>query len=113
MQDMVELKRRGVPFPRTSLVPDAGFPVNYGQKGSLDAEIVADCTGNLTSFDSGTVRNVIPDSACCTLALDMNAATAGPVSYTHLPKFPGHTLIPLVSRFAAAIIAQIAALDHT
>lgn len=77
MQDMVELKRRGVPFPRTSLVPDAGFPVNYGQKGSLDAEIVADCTGNLTSFDSGTVRNVIPDSACCTLALDMNAATAG------------------------------------
>lgn len=77
MQDMTELKRRGVPFPRTSLVPDAGFPVNYGQKGSLDAEIAVECAGNMTSFDSGTVRNVIPDSARCTLALSMEEAEAG------------------------------------
>ncbi len=76
MQDMAALRRMGVPFPRTSLVPDAGFPVNYGQKGSLNAEIVAECTGNLLAFDSGTVRNVIPDSACCTLDVQYEAACA-------------------------------------
>lgn len=76
MQDMVELGKRGVVFPKTSLVPDAGFPVNYGQKGSVDAEISADCRGTLTAFDSGTVRNVIPDRAECVLALEAGAVAA-------------------------------------
>lgn len=77
MQDMAELKKRSVPFPHTSLVPDSGFPVNYGQKGSLGAEIAAECTGNLKAFDAGTVRNVVPDKASCILDMDINTAKAG------------------------------------
>lgn len=76
MQDMAELVKRGMKFPKTSLVPDAGFPVNYGQKGSIDAEISAPCAGNLLAFDSGTVRNVIPDKAECVLACDAKSVEA-------------------------------------
>ena len=73
MQDMQYLKESGMAFPRVSLVPDAGFPVNYGQKGSIDAELHFACEGNLLSFDAGTVRNVIPDKATCTVALPPDA----------------------------------------
>ena len=68
MQDMKALRERGFAFPRLSLVPDSAFPVNFAQKGSLDGEISCPCTGNLLSLDSGTVRNVIPDLAECTLS---------------------------------------------
>lgn len=68
MQDMKHLAEAGMPFPKISLVPDAGFPVNYGQKGSVDATFAIPCTGNLIQLDAGTVRNVIPDLAQCTVA---------------------------------------------
>ena len=61
MHDMRALRERGHAFPRLSLVPDAGFPVNYGQKGSLNGFIRADAEGNLISFDAGSAHNVIPD----------------------------------------------------
>lgn len=70
MQDMQKLLDAGFRFPKLSLVPDAGFPVNFAQKGSLNAEIISSCGGNLTSFDSGSVRNVVPDLAECTVAMD-------------------------------------------
>ena len=74
MQDMKHLVEAGLTFPKISLVPDAGFPVNYGQKGSLDANLAIPCTGNLIRFDAGTVRNVIPDLAQCTVAVDVDIA---------------------------------------
>lgn len=67
MQDMKYLAENGVPFPKFSLVPDAAFPVNYGQKGSVDADLAIPCKGNLVQLDAGTVRNVIPDLAECTV----------------------------------------------
>ncbi len=70
MQDMTALLERGVTFPKLSLVPDSSFPVNFAQKGSIDAEISIPCEGNLLAFDAGTVRNIVPDHAECTLALD-------------------------------------------
>jgi len=76
MQDMKLLLDKGMQFPKVSLVPDAGFPVNYAQKGSVDAEIAADCAGNLLALDAGSVRNVIPDKAQCTVALDASAVQA-------------------------------------
>lgn len=76
MQDMQALRQRGLRFPQVSLVPDAGFPVNYAQKGSVDAELAIPCEGNLLSFDSGTVRNIIPDLAECTVAMDAAQAQA-------------------------------------
>lgn len=69
MQDMQHLLDSGMRFPKVSLVPDAGFPVNYGQKGSMDAELSFPCEGKLCAFEAGTVRNVIPDRAECVLSL--------------------------------------------
>lgn len=70
MQDMSVLLEQGVKFPKLSLVPDSGFPVNYAQKGSIDAELTIPCEGTLLAFDAGTVRNVVPDHAECTLSPD-------------------------------------------
>lgn len=72
MEDMKYLVDSGVPFPKMSLVPDAGFPANYAQKGSVDADLTMECTGNLIRFDAGSVRNVIPDLAECTLTEDIS-----------------------------------------
>jgi len=76
MQDMQALRRMGHRFPGTSLVPDAGFPVNYAQKGMVDGAIVTPCAGNLLQFDAGSVRNVIPDEAVCVVAADVEAVRA-------------------------------------
>lgn len=70
MQDVQALLERGETFPKTTLVPDAAFPVNYGQKGSVNAYISADCTGNLLKFDAGSAFNIIPDKAECVVASD-------------------------------------------
>ena len=82
MQDMAALRARGHVFPRTSLVPDAGFPVNYAQKGMVDGAITAPCAGNLLSLDAGSVRNVIPDEAVCVIAAELAAVQAALI---HLP----------------------------
>lgn len=76
MQDMKKLLEMGVPFPKMSLVPDAGFPVNYGQKGSVDANLAIPCEGNLIQLDAGSVRNVIPDLAQCTVSVDTQTVQA-------------------------------------
>ena len=72
MQDMQRLKEQGLRFPKVSLVPDAGFPVNFGQKGSVDATLHFPCEGNLLRLDAGSVRNIIPDLAQC--VVDMPVA---------------------------------------
>lgn len=76
MQDMQALRKMGHRFPDTSLVPDAGFPVNYAQKGMIDGALTAPCAGNLLALDAGSVRNVIPDEAVCIVAADMDAVRA-------------------------------------
>lgn len=67
MQDMIALKEKGFAFPKISLVPDAGFPVNYGQKGFIDADLSIPCEGNLLSFAAGNARNTIPNQAEATI----------------------------------------------
>ena len=76
MQDMAALRKMGHRFPDTSLVPDAGFPVNYAQKGMIDGAITIPCQGHLLSLDAGSVRNVIPDKAVAVIAADINAVRA-------------------------------------
>lgn len=71
MQDMLMLREAGYQFPQMSLVPDSAFPVNFAQKGSVDADFSCDCEGNLVQFDAGSVRNVIPDYAVCTVTTDV------------------------------------------
>lgn len=67
MHDMSALRKNGHAFPKLSLVPDAGFPVNYGQKGSLKGFIRTRAEGNLLSFEAGNAFNVIPDRAECVI----------------------------------------------
>ncbi len=76
MQDMQKLAAAGHRFPKTSLVPDAGFPVNYAQKGNVDALITHPCCGNLVAFDAGTVRNAVPAEAVCIVAMDAESVQA-------------------------------------
>lgn len=76
MQDMQRLVDAGMDFPKVSLVPDAGFPVNFAQKGSVDGELTADCTGSLIAFDAGSVRNIIPDLAECVLTEPLDKVQA-------------------------------------
>ncbi len=72
MQDMIALREKGFEFPKLSLVPDAGFPVNYGQKGSANGDISIACEGNLVSFNAGSARNMVPDVAECVIAVDID-----------------------------------------
>ena len=76
MQDMTALLAKGMQFPRLSLVPDTGFPVNYGQKGSVSSDIATDCSGNLLAFDGGVARNSLPDHAEAVLALPFSAVAS-------------------------------------
>ena len=69
MADMRHIRENGERFPEVSLVPDAGFPVNYGQKGSLKGYIRARAEGNLLSFRAGSALNIIPDLAECEAAV--------------------------------------------
>lgn len=73
MQDMIALKEKGFQFPKLNLVPDAGFPVNYGQKGSANGEISIECNGNLLAFEGGSATNAVPGTAECVLAMDTEA----------------------------------------
>ncbi len=76
MHDMMALRKKGHAFPKLSLVPDAGFPVNYGQKGGMNGYIQAKAQGNLLSFDAGSAHNVIPDTASCVIAAEETAVNA-------------------------------------
>lgn len=49
--------------PDLNLVVDTNFPVCYGEKGLMRADIEQDYTGNLIYFHAGSVVNVIPDKA--------------------------------------------------
>lgn len=68
MKDMIALLNRVHHFPKLSLIPDSGFPVNYGQKGSVSGDISIPCTGNLLAFDADSARNMIPDTASAVLS---------------------------------------------
>ena len=74
MADMRYIRENGERFPGVSLVPDAGFPVNYGQKGSLKGYIRARAEGNLLSFRAGSALNIIPDLAECEAAVHLAEA---------------------------------------
>ena len=76
MHDLKALTKMGHVFPKLSLVPDAGFPVNYGQKGSLSGFIQANAEGNLLSFNAGSAHNVVPDRAECVIDEEEEAVKA-------------------------------------
>ena len=76
MDDMKTLVARGERFLALSIVPDAGFPVNYAQKGSFNVDLTARAEGNLRAIEAGNAYNIIPDRAECVLDADIDAVRA-------------------------------------
>lgn len=62
MQD-IEYFCRTQQVPDFNLVADTNFPVCYGEKGLMRADIEREIEGNLVSFHGGSVVNVIPPKA--------------------------------------------------
>lgn len=62
MQD-IEYFCRTQQVPDFNLVVDTNFPVCYGEKGLMRADIEREMDGNLVSFHGGSVVNVIPAKA--------------------------------------------------
>lgn len=69
MQDMEAYNAREKDSVVT-LVPDAAFPVNYAQKGSLTAHAEIALGEDILSFDGGEVDNMVPPVAGCVLNMD-------------------------------------------
>ena len=67
MQD-IEYFCRTQQVPDFNLVTDTNFPVCYGEKGLMRAEVMREIEGNLVSFHGGSVVNVIPAKAEAVLA---------------------------------------------
>ncbi len=57
------------PAPDLNIIPDCAFPVCYGEKGILEAEIIArdGVSPDILSLSGGTAANVVPDTAQITL----------------------------------------------
>ena len=70
MQDL-EYFMKTQELPAIALVPDAGFPVNYAQKGSLSAHIALDISASkvLKSFAGGLADNIVPEKAQAQLSV--------------------------------------------
>lgn len=53
------------PCPRLSIIADSGFPVCYGEKGILEANLVSNrpFSGEVLSFSGGVASNMVPPSA--------------------------------------------------
>lgn len=62
MQD-IEYFCKTQQIPDFNLVADTNFPVCYGEKGLMRADIEREIDGNLVSFHAGSVVNVIPAKA--------------------------------------------------
>lgn len=67
MTDLAAKEGSGVTLPDVTLVPDAGFPVCYGQKGRMVVEILLECGDDLLAFEGGSVPNAVPDRALAVL----------------------------------------------
>ena len=67
MSDAVYFTRH-YPSGRLSVIADSGFPVCYGEKGMIEAQIVSDAPlERVTSIRAGIAGNMIPDRAELTL----------------------------------------------
>ncbi len=63
--------------PVVSLVPDMRFPVNYAQKGMLNASLsIGKGDGGLLTFGGGEAANMVPPSASALIACNYDQAVA-------------------------------------
>ena len=65
------------PEPLISLIPDAGFPVNYAQKGSMSGRMYIKPGSQIAFFTGGEVANMVPPHAKVQL-VGISAEAAAP-----------------------------------
>ena len=77
MQDLSHFIAHEPVQPVVALVPDAGFPLNYAQKGTLGAHIAIDLGSMkvLKGFSGGLVDNMVPAHAEAQLNVSAEAAS--------------------------------------
>lgn len=69
MLEMDYYLKRGYPFPKFSLVPDAGGPGVSGQFGRIEFNTISKhpVSENIVEFEVGQASNIIPSNASITL----------------------------------------------
>ena len=58
-------------IPQMGFVPDADFPVIYGEKGGLHVVLESQDESVIQSFHAGSRPNIVIGKADCTLALSL------------------------------------------
>lgn len=72
MEDMIYFARTQK-VPVASIVPDAAFPANFAQKGTMNGEIALELGEQIAAFAGGGAVNMVPPSAAALLNLDAQA----------------------------------------
>lgn len=78
----LEYYTKHYPCPKLSIVPDSGYPVCYGEKGSMTVELVSGFPANeaVLDFSGGVASNMVPDSAQANLKATAAPAESGGVT---------------------------------
>jgi len=118
MQDMLYY-REHYKLPKFTLVPDGAFPVNYAQKGSLNANITRELGGQIVEFKGGEVPNMVPPHATALVKLDaakladavsgmegVEVAPEGELARVNASGMAAHASTPEHGKNAFAILAD-------
>ena len=63
-------------MPKLTLVPDAAYPVNYAQKGSLSGSVSIPMGDDIVSFWGGEANNMVPPHCRAILKQDLDTVKA-------------------------------------
>lgn len=98
------------PCPKHSIIPDSGFPVCYGEKGSMTLELVSDMPAcdRLLSLKGGDALNTVPERAQAVINGRPSADVPEEIALTQHDKLltvdakgiPGHIAFPEGSKNA-------------
>lgn len=67
----VEYYVENYPVPDFSMVSDCAFPLCYGEKGILEAEIISPVLPEVSEWTGGTAANMVPDASRIVLNTDI------------------------------------------
>ena len=74
------------PAARLNIIADCGFPVCYGEKGILDAELQSiHAVDGISSLSGGIAANIVPDRAGLTLASKAHFTAEGKSAHSANP----------------------------
>ena len=83
------------PAPPFSIIADSNYPVCYGEKGIITAELISEGTvsGDILRLEGGTADNVVPDAALAELKRTERVEKALPALRKHFAVTEGESSI--------------------